>query len=71
MNHLFFYPKCLNIEDNKDGQINLEIKNKLYYQLANLINDCVKFDPDNRIEMTQVRSQLERIRKSVYKCKLL
>jgi Uma2 family endonuclease len=40
---------------------NLEIKNKLYYQLANLINECVKFDPDRRIEMTQVRSQLEKI----------
>ncbi len=41
--------------------MNLEIKNKLYYQLANLIKDCVKFDPDRRIEMTQVRSQLEKI----------
>jgi hypothetical protein len=61
MNHLFFYPKCLELVDNKDGVVNLEIKNKLYYQLANLIKECVKFDPDRRIEMTQVRSQLEEI----------
>jgi hypothetical protein len=29
--------------------------------LKNLINDCVKFEPNDRIEMTEVRSQLERI----------
>jgi serine/threonine protein kinase len=61
INHLFFFPKCLILDDKKDGQMNLEIKNKLYYQLANLIKDCVKFDPDRRIEMTQVRRQLEKI----------
>ena len=49
--------------------MDLDIKNKLYYQLENLINDCVKFEPEKRIEMTQVRSQLERIKKSVYKGK--
>ncbi len=61
MNHLFFFPNCLKIEEKNDGQMNLEISNKLYYQLANLIVDCVKFDPDRRIEMTLVRSQLEKI----------
>ena len=47
--------------------MNLDIQNKLYYQLKNLINDCVKFEPDNRIEMTKVKSQLEEIKKSVYR----
>jgi hypothetical protein len=41
--------------------MNLEIKNKLYCKLKNLINDCVKFDPEKRIEMLQVKSQLEEI----------
>ena len=61
INHLFFNPKFLIIEKKKDGMVDLDINNKLYYQLKNLINDCVKFEPDDRIEMTQVRSQLEKI----------
>ncbi len=44
----------------------LQVRNKLYDQLKLIISDCVKFEPEKRIEMTQVICQLEKIKKSVY-----
>lgn len=46
--------------------MDLNIHNKMYDQLKVLIEKCTKLDYIKRLEMTVVRSELEKIQRSVY-----